>query len=72
MKISYNNAFRYLLGLDRYFSNNEMFLNNGVTSFQEMICKRKLNLQKLVNNSKKNVLVTASTEYTADTDLLNH
>ena len=68
---AYVNAFRYLLGLDRYCSISEMFLNNGVISFQEMIRNRQFNLQKLVMNSK-NILVMASTKYAADTDLLEH
>ena len=71
MKVSYNNAFRYLLGLDRYCSISEAFLNNGVTSFQEMIRNRQFKLQRLVINSR-NTLVMASAKYAADTDLLEH
>ena len=50
---------------------SEMFLNNGVTSFQEMIRNRQFKLLKLVINSK-NILVMASTKYADDTDLLEH
>ena len=68
---AYVNAFRYLLGLDRYCSISEVFLNNSITSFQEMIHNRQFRLQRLVINSR-NTLVMASTKYAADTDLLEH
>ena len=45
LKIAYNNSLRRLLGLPKYNSASEMFVNLGILSFGELLRKLVFNLK---------------------------
>ena len=61
MRVCYNNAFRFLIGLERFCSASEMFVSRHLKSFQELVRQKQYILFNSISESENILLQATST-----------
>ena len=57
MEVCYNNAFRFMLGLNKFCSASKMFVNNDLKCFGKLIRHKQFTLMNSILNSKNSLIV---------------